>query len=203
MPELFSFVSSISLSEIIGLLIRCAEVIALCVISIPKLTEIYLKKTIDKKLETYKKNLTIELEDHKAKLQTTLQMALEELKTENTKKLEAYKHELQKASVKRNEKSLHLNDIANKLKSNLYDCLESTERAPSNPYTYVKHFLDIAFSLILPEMTKCHGLLQKIDEECEKPGAMANEDYAETIRDLLLELARSIDSDIVKIKEEA
>ena len=181
--------------DIFDIATRISGVLALLIISIPKLTEQVLSKYLSIALEKQKKVLQIEVENHKSELSKSLETHKARLQQAQIEEQRKYAEEVRHM----NEVSQHLIGTLNDLLTDIRETLQRLSGSQELTYQEMKSFLDRTNSRNV-RSTICLQYIQTISEECERPGAMVDNDFTEDIRTRMMKFARETEAEITKIK---
>lgn len=184
-------------SEVIDIASRISGIVALLIIAIPKLTELVLGRYLSGSLEQQK---------------SILQQEMERLKGELSKSIETHKATLQQVQIEEQrryaeessrvkEVSLHQIGTLNVLLSDIRKTLEQlSDSSTTTTYAHASALLDHVSSLDVNAFPICLQYLKIIDEECERPGAMIDSHFTDSVRKHLTKFAALIEAEITKIK---
>lgn len=175
---------------------RLAGVFALLIIAIPRLTELVLSRYFSRSLEQQKQALQIEVEKIKSDLAKSIETHKAILQQDQIVEQRRYAED----ANRKKEAALHTLGTLEKLLTDIRKMVKNLNDPPPVAYEIVNRFLTQAYSYDLRASEACRRSLAEIEEECERPGGMADSNFSDGLRDRLSKFAVETEGEIARMK---
>lgn len=180
----------------IDIVTRASGVAALCIITIPKFTELVLQNRFSVSLEHKKKELQAELEGIKNKLA----MDLEDHKNNLQKNINDEQRKYDEAKALKKNISEHQLEILSTIHSYTLDALNNLSECPKTSYGLISELLNKLFNSGV-ESNNCIEEMRILDEIAERPAALTqNSHFVDDLKSQLCKLDVTIKCEISNIK---
>jgi hypothetical protein len=182
--------------EIVDVLAKIAGPISLLIISIPKLAEIVIGRSVSLSIEREKTKLQADLESHKLELASDLERFKSILQQDIIRDQRKYQADLnmQTALAVRAEK------FYSSLLSSITGCASSQHQTPQEIYNACTALLEEAFCAEANMVKPLESRLRELDLFIESPGVFESSEFSVSTQELLDRLAQTTLNEITKLR---